>query len=86
MGFITTRNGVEIKINIALDEIDEKILSIIEKNPKKGWKVNQILPILEDSGYNLNYAKLCRKMDTLCILTLLEKKKEGGKVFRYYLP
>jgi hypothetical protein len=73
-------------IQVHLDETDKRILSIFEKHPAKGWRVNQILPILIDSGFQTNYALLARRLDILCTLTILEKRKIAGKVFRYYLP
>ena len=73
-------------IQVHLDETDKRILSIFEKHPAKGWRVNQILPILIDSGFSTNYAMVARKLDILCTLTLLEKRKLSGRVFRYYLP
>ena len=73
-------------IQVHLDNIDKRILAIFEKNPLKGWRVNQILPILIDSGYQMSYALLTRRLDVLCTLTILEKRRENGKVFRYYSP
>ena len=77
---------LEIPIQIHLDTLDKRILSIFYRNPAKGWRVNQILPILIDSGFSTNYAMVARKLDILCTLTLLEKRKLSGRVFRYYLP
>jgi hypothetical protein len=77
---------LEIPIQIHLDTLDKRILSIFYRNPTKGWRVNQILPILIDSGINTTSGYVARRLDILCTLTILKKTKISGKVFRYYLP
>jgi Fe2+ or Zn2+ uptake regulation protein len=81
-----SHKDVEVPIMVKLDKLDQRILSIIQKAPTKGWKVRQIHPILIDAGFHINYGQVTRRLDILCTLTLIEKRKVSGKVFKYYLP
>jgi hypothetical protein len=73
-------------IQVRLDNIDKMILSIFRKHPGKKWKVSQISPILFHSGLDVGYNTISRRLNVMCLLTILAREKNTGKVYRYFIP
>lgn len=77
-------DSLEVKLEIQLDEIDKKILSIFSSHPTRSYKVNQVKTLLDYQNIILSPQKIEKRLSFLVITTVLTRRK-GARVYAYSL-
>ncbi|MGP6221070.1 hypothetical protein [Caldiplasma sukawensis] len=77
-------DSLEVKIEIQLDEIDKKILSIFSSHPTRSYKVSQVKTLLDYQNIILSPQKIEKRLDFFVVTTILGKRK-GSRVYSYFL-
>ncbi|MDA8143029.1 MAG: hypothetical protein M0T81_03510 [Thermoplasmatales archaeon] len=76
-------DSLEVKLEIQLDDIDKKILSIFSSHPTRSYKVNQVKTLLDYENIVLSPQKIEKRLDFFVITTILGKRK-GPRVYSYF--
>lgn len=77
-------DSLEVKLEIQLDVIDKKILSIFSSHPNRKFKVSQIKVLLDHQNIVLSSQRIEKRLDFFVTTTILAKRK-GSRVYSYFL-
>lgn len=77
-------DSLRVNLEIQLDEIDKKILSIFSSYPTRSYKVNQVKTLLDYQNIFLSPQKIEKRLDFFVVTTILGKRK-GSRVYSYFL-